>query len=256
MPGVEFHTVDCSDIEVNYGRIIETGRFYLQSMSTASPHYETPRGIKVGNSVVELIAEYGDELLVTPEIYSETDDFCMYNSLYAFSNADDGYNFVVFYVLDQQIRGIEVISALDGSPAYSVDNIHTFHLLNGKPDYSQKQEPDLETLSKERKVYVPLHTLLNSAMTEEDARPYREAVFQGLRYIDWIAYGKLGEAGKDAETIEELLSWIDAQESFTEDEITDLQLVLQTNIDGIYADMYSTVLYNTFLKTRMVLSNA
>ena len=61
-------------------------------------------------------------------------------------------------MLDGQITGIKVRLADDGGPAYFVDNIHTFHLVNGKPDYSQKQEPDLETLSKERKVYVALHT--------------------------------------------------------------------------------------------------
>lgn len=248
MPGVEWHTAVCKDIEINYSRNIETGKEFIGSMRTTSPQYKTPRGIKVSDTEAELIAEYGDALLVRPETYSETDDFCIYNSLYAFTIENDVCNFVVFYVLDGRISGIEVIAAVDGGPAYYADNVNTFHLLNGKPDYSKRQEPELETLSKERKVYVALQTLLNHSMTEEDASAYRKTIFNGLRFIDWTKYGKLGEAGNEFETIQELLSWIDAQETFTDAEMIGLQLVLETNIDGIYCDMYSGVLCNAFFK--------
>ncbi len=248
MPGVEFHTVECADIVIFYNRNIETGEEFITSMQTVSPNYATARDIRPGDTEMELVAAYDDELLVMPEIYSSKDDFCMYNSLYAFSEEDDGYNFVVFYVLDGQITGIKVRLADDGGPAYFVDNIHTFHLVNGKPDYSQKQEPDLETLSKERKVYVALHTLLNHSLTEQDAFPHRNTIFAGLRYIDWMAYARLGEFGKEAETIQELFTWIKTQETYSDNEIAGLQLALLSNLDGIYTDMYSSVLCNAFLK--------
>jgi transcriptional regulator with XRE-family HTH domain len=248
MPGVEFHTVDCKDILISYGHTIETGKETLTSMITLSPNYATARGIKAGDTELELVAAYGDELLVMPEIYSSKDDFCMYNSLYAFSGWNDGYNFVVFYMLNGQISGIEVRMAEDGGPAYFVDNVSTFRILNGKPDYSEKQEPELETLSKERKVYVALHTLLNYSLTEEDAFPHRNTIFTGLQFIDWLAYGRLGEAGKEVETIQELFNWINVQETLNDNEIAGLQLALLSNLDGIYADMYSTVLFNAFLK--------
>ncbi|MGE4486069.1 MAG: hypothetical protein AB7C97_13275, partial [Oscillospiraceae bacterium] len=75
-----------------------------------------------------------------------------------------------------------------------------------------------------------------------------EIIFSGLRNIDWIEYGKLGGENQEAETIEELFNWIDSQDKLTAEEITGMQLVPQTNLDGIYADMYSTLLCNAFLK--------
>lgn len=252
MPGAEFHTVDCKDIVISYTRNMETGTETLTSMTTVSPNYATARDIRAGDTEIQLIAAYGDDLLVRPESYSSKDDFCMYNSLYAFSEQSDGYNFVVFYILNGQIRGIEVRMADDGGPAYFVDNVHTFPLSDGKPDYSEKQKPELETLSKERKVYVALHTLLNHSLTEEDAFPHRNTIFTGLRFIDWPAYGRLGEAGKEAETIQELFNWINVQETLTDNEISGLQLALLSNLDGAYADMYSTVLFNAFLKEPVV----
>ncbi len=248
MPGVEFHTVNCKDIVISYARNIEAGKETLTSMVTVSPKYTTTRGIKPGDTETQLITAYGDNLLVTPEIYSTKDDFCMYNSLYAFSEQDDGYNFVVFYMLNGQVSGINLQMAEDGGPAYYVDNINTFRLLNGKPDYSEKQEPEQEPLSKERKVYVALHRLLNYSLAEEDALPHRNTIFAGLRFIDWPAYGRLGEAGKETETIQELFNWIKMQESLADNEIAGLQLALLSNLDGIYADMYSYVLCNAFFK--------
>jgi transcriptional regulator with XRE-family HTH domain len=248
MPGAEFHTVNCKDITIHYTRNVETGREAITSMTTVSPNHVTARGIRAGDTEIHLVAAYGDDLLIRPESYSSKDDFCMYNSLYAFSEQDDGYNFVVFYLLNGQVSGIKVQMAEDGGPAYYVDNINTFRLLNGKPDYSEKREPELDTLSKERKVYVALHTLLNYSLTEEDAFPHRNTIFTGLRFMDWPAYGRLGEAGKEAETIQELFDWMKAQETLTDNEIAGLQLALLSNLDGIYADMYSSVLCYAFLK--------
>lgn len=248
MPGVEFHTVDCGDIVIHYNHSIETGADYIISMTTTSSEYETPRCIAAGDTETELISAYGDDLLFKPEYYSETDDFCMFNSLYVYLKENVSYDYIVFYVLDGHVTGIEVSKVQDGGPAYYANNVDTFRLKDGKPDYSEKQEPDLETLSKERNVYVSLHTLLNHTMTEKDAAPYREAIFSGLRDLDWPLYGKLGEAGKDAETIEELISWLDKQEKYSAGEMTGLQLALLSNLDGAYSEMYSTVLCNALIK--------
>lgn len=252
MPGAEFHAVDCEDISVSYTRNLETSRETVTSMRTVSPDYATIQGIKPGDSRSQLIGAYGDALLVMPTTYSSKDDFCMYNSLYAFSERDGGYDFVVFYMLNEKISGIEVKIADDGSPAYFVDNTRIFRLQNGEPDYSQRQEPDKEELSKERKVYVALHTLLNYSLTEEDAFPYRNTILTGLRFVDWPAYGKLGEAGKEAETIQKLFDWIRSQDELTDNEIAGLQLALLSNLDGAYAEMYSHVLYDSFLKAPVV----
>ena len=248
MPGLEFHTVDCGNIEISYHRSIESGNEALALMRTASPDYTTPRDIGPGSTETDLITAYGDALLFRPEIFSSRSNFCQYNSLYAFQNDTDISAFIIFYVLDGEISGIEVSLIDDGGFPYYVDNTYTFQLINGTPDYSEKQEPELETLSKEREVYVALHTLLNYWLTDADAAPYRETVFNGLHDLDWVTYGKLGEAGKEMETIEELLGWIDAQETYADKEIAGIQLAPLSNIDGIYADMYSTVLCNVFLK--------
>lgn len=248
MPGIEFHTVDCGEVEISYRRSTESGNETLALIRTASPDYATPRDIGSGSTETDLIAAYGDTILFRPEVFSSRTDFCQYNSLFAFQNDTDTSEFIVFYVLDGEVSGIEVSLIDDGGFPYHVDNIYTFRLVNGTPDYSGRQEPDLETLSKEREVYVALHTLLNYWLTDADAAPYRKTVFNGLRDMDWSTYGKLGEAGKETETIEELLDWIDAQETYSDEEIGGIQLALLSNIDGIYADMYSTVLCNVFLK--------
>jgi len=248
MPGVAFYNVGCSDIMISYSQIADTGKEVLTTMSTASRKYATPRGVRVGDTETELIYAYGDELLIEPKAYSGADDFCTYDSLYAYTSEKEYYGYIVFYILDGQISGIEANLNDDGGPAYYVDNIFTFPLKNGKPDYSNKQDPEQETLSKERKVYVALHTLLNYSIPEDDALLYREIIFSGLRNIDWIEYGKLGGENQEAETIEELFNWIDSQDKLTAEEITGMQLVPQTNLDGIYADMYSTLLCNAFLK--------
>jgi transcriptional regulator with XRE-family HTH domain len=248
MPGAEFHTVSCDNISIDYSRNIETGREFVTSIRTTSPVYSTSRGIRPSDTEMELIAAYGDSLLVRPEHYSSENEFCMYNTVYAFSEETDGHNFLIFYVLDGQITGIEARAAGDGSPAFYADNVYTFRLVNGKPDYSQRQEPDLETVSKERRVYIALHTLLNYSLTEKDAAPHRNTVFSGLRFVDWEAYGKLGELGKDAETVQQLFTWIKDQETYSESEIIGLQLALLSDLDGTYAEMYSSVLCNAFLK--------
>ncbi|HHX09974.1 MAG TPA: helix-turn-helix transcriptional regulator [Firmicutes bacterium] len=248
MPGAEFHTVNCDNISIDYSRNIETGREFVTSIRTTSLAYSTSRGIRPSDTEMELIAAYGDSLLVKPEYYSSKNEFCMYNTVYAFSEETDGYNFLIFYVLDGQITGIEARAAGDGSPAFYVDNVHSFRLVNGKPDYSQKQDPDLETVSKERRVYIALHTLLNYSLTDKDAAPHRDTVFSGLRFVDWEAYGKLGELGKDADTVQQLFTWIKEQEAYSESEIIDLQLALLSNLEETYADMYSSVLCYVFLK--------
>ena len=106
----------------------------------------------------------------------------------------------------------------------------------------------METVSKERRVYIALHTLLNYSLTDKDAAPHRDTVFSGLRFVDWEAYGKLGELGKDADTVQQLFTWIKEQEAYSESEIIDLQLALLSNLEETYADMYSSVLCYVFLK--------
>ena len=248
MPGVAFYNVGCSDIIISYSQIADTGKEVLTSMSTVSRKYETPRGVRVGDTEAELIYAYGDELIINPEAYGGADDFCTYDSFYAYTSEKEYYGCIVFYILDGQISGIEANLNDDGGFAYYVDNTFTFPLKNGKPDYSNRQAPEQETLSKERKVYVALHTLLDYSIPEDDALLYKEIIFSGLRNINWIEYGKLGGENKEAETIEELFNWIDSLDKLTAEEITGMLLVPQTNIDGIYADMYATLLCNAFLK--------
>ena len=247
-PGVEFHTVDCREIVLSYRYIIESGKNVLASMHTTSSRFQTPRGISINCTESDLIAAYGDELLIMPKAISSIDHFCMYNSLYAYTKGDENYSSIVFYLQNGNISGIEICLANDGGPAYFIDNINTFPLRNGVPDYSMKQEPELETLTKEREVFVALHTLKNYKMDEKDAFPYRNTIFTGLRFIDWNTYGKLGEAGKESETIMELFYWIDAQKNLTNNEICGLQLGLLSNMDGAYTDLYSSILLKTFIQ--------
>lgn len=247
-PGVEFHTVDCGEIVLSYRYIIESGKNVLASMHTTSSKFQTPRGISINCTESDLIATYGDELLIAPKAISSIDHFCMYNSLYAYTKESENYSSIVFYLQNGKISGIEICLADDGSPAYSIDNIHTFPLKSGTPDYNMKQEPELETLTKEREVYVALHTLKNYKMSVEDSFPYRNTIFTGLRFIDWNTYGKLGEAEKGSETVMELLYWLDAQQNLTDNEICGLQLGLMSNIDGAYTDLYSSILLKTFIR--------
>ena len=247
MPGAEFHTVSCDNISIDYSRNIETGREFVTSIRTTSPVYSTSRGIRPSDTEMELIAAYGDSLLVRPEHYSSENEFCMYNTVYAFSEETDGYNFLIFYVLDGQITGIEARAAGDGSPAFYVDNVYTFRLVNGKPITVRSKIPTWRPCQRAQGLHVSFIPC-STTPYRQGRCPHRDTVFSGLRFVDWEAYGKLGELGKDAETVQQLFTWIKEQEAYSESEIIDLQLALLSNLEETYADMYSSVLCYVFLK--------
>jgi hypothetical protein len=156
-------------------------------MTTTSSEYETPRCIAAGDTETELISAYGDDLLFKPEYYSETDDFCMFNSLYVYLKENVSYDYIVFYVLDGHVTGIEVSKVQDGGPAYYANNVDTFRLKDGKPDTAKSRTRPRNPVKRAQRLCVTPY-LLNHTMTEKDAAPYREAIFSGLRDLDWPLY--------------------------------------------------------------------
>ena len=112
------------------------------------------------------------------------------------------------------------------------------------------QEPELEqeSLSTERRVLEALDKLLQGTTTKSDVDICRDTLFSGLGLMDWEAYEVLSEACKKTEAISRLFRWIEAQTSYTYDEILSLQLVHTSNLGEAYTDIYAQVLCDVFLK--------
>ena len=92
--------------------------------------------------------------------------------------------------------------------------------------------------------YIALTALENDRdLSTEEIYQYRAAIYANIPFLDWVAFGKLGEAGKETETQQMLLSWLAKQENLSETEIACLLAgACRTNLDGWMADGYCAVL--------------
>ena len=98
--------------------------------------------------------------------------------------------------------------------------------------------------------YIALTALENDRdLSTEEIYQYRAAIYANIPFLDWVAFGKLGAAGKETETQQMLLSWLAKQENLSETEIACLLAgACRTNLDGWMADGYCAVLAETFIR--------
>jgi len=96
----------------------------------------------------------------------------------------------------------------------------------------------------ERSVYASFSALQKGGISPQEAYNCRETIYQGLEALDWVKYGKLGEAGHESDTVFALLNWLSSQETLSDSEITWLQRGCRSNLDGAYTDEYTVALAN------------
>jgi len=248
---MKLHQLTCGALDLAYLRISEEGadvRDSLSRVSTITGGYETPRGIGVGSEEAELLGWYGDELVYLMK-ESGSDILCVHDYRYAYSPADVGGTAVVFYISGGHVVGITVHAGDDrGSEAYQPDNLSIFPVKDGKPDFSERQEPEWEEIDATRAVFIALYALENDAnLSAEEIYTHTRTIYQNLQDLDWQEYGIMGEAGQEDQTREELLRWLMGQEMLSVDSIKGLLLgACRSNLDGWMTDSYAIAMARAF----------
>lgn len=230
------HHVACGALTLTYSAVSGEGSS-LDSAATIVPGWETPRGIAVGSTESELIAQYGDELIYELKD-SGWDILCHHDYKYAYATAYG--DALTFYMETGQVAGIELCSGNDmGAEAWTVNNITRFPVKDGKPDFSLRQEPELEELDAARAVYVARHSLANDRnLSDEENYRCRLTLFGRLPEVDWLDYSAIKE-DEESEAVMDLLRWVWDQETVSPQErsglIPGLENLLGTE-DLPYAD--------------------
>lgn len=239
---MKHHIADCGAITVEYDRIEEeTVRESVTLLSTISKSVYTPRGIGPGSTERALLNAYGDDLIYC---LKEENGYSLVPHDYFYEYCE-GPLTLTFYIGQGEVAGLCVENPMDGAGLHDVDHVYRFPLVNGEPDFSKRQEPEQETLSDARKVYIAFHQLVtNDNLSAVERYAYRCDVFGLLPSVDWQEYTVCsGTYEKPDVGFFALMDWLARQESYSESEILWLQMgSAAKGLDGAYTDMYCHVL--------------
>ena len=247
------HRADCGGVTVEYlhteadpERDQPEGDS-ITGLSTIAAGVWTPRGIGVGDTRAALTAAYGDDLVYCLKEESGY-TLVQHDNYYAYQTAEQPASALLFFLRDGLVAGIRVESTGDlGLDAYAPNNVTRFPVVNGEPDFSQRQEPEREEISDTRRVYIAWNQLVtNDNLSAEERYTYHHTIFSGLSYLDWQELGQLGSTEYPEQTMEALLSWLREQAPYTASEILSLQMGVQSNLDGWLADSYAGLLSTAF----------
>ena len=134
-----------------------------------------------------------------------------------------------------------------GNEAFQVDYTNIFPVVNGKVDFTGREEPEEEIAETTKSVYVALSALLTDRnLPAEEEYRHRQAVYEGLPLLDWPAFAALGPAGQDTETMQSLLQYLESQTLLSAHEISCLQGGA-FRVDGWYATWYTILLGRAFV---------
>ena len=219
----------------------------ITGLSTIAAGVRTPRGIGVGDTRAALTAAYGDDLVYCLKEESGY-TLVQHDNYYAYQTAEQPASALLFFLRDGLVAGIRVESTGDlGLDAYAPNNVTRFPVVNGEPDFSQRQEPEREEVSDTRRVYIAWNQLVtNDNLSAEERYTYHHTIFSGLSYLDWQELGQLGSTEYPEQTMEALLSWLLEQAPYTASEILSLQMGVQSNLDGWLTDDYAHLLSTAF----------
>ena len=253
--GSTLYTIDClqsGGIRLRYSHIEEEGQpprnIITLLETTLTKEICTPRGIHVGSSKAEVIGAYGSDLVYCTK-EEGGDILTEHDYIYAYQPKDAYSNSICFLMKDGMVRGIRVENMMDlGNDAYAVNNISIFPIQrNGDPDYSNRQDLYMESISETRKVYIAWNELVtNSNLSAEEVYTDRWTVFSGLSGLDWQEFGSLGTTEHPEQTTEAFLSWLKDQAPYSEPETFRLQMGVQSNMDGWLSESYSSLLSTAF----------
>ncbi len=248
---MKVHRVSCGSVMLEYLRITEEGssRDALSRADVIVPGYETPRSIAVGSDEQDVLEAYGDELVYVMKETGE-DILCVHDHQYVYSPYDAGGAAVVFYIDDGHVAGIRIHAGDDrGNEAYAVDHMNIFPIKNGEVDFGERQEPEKEQIDETRAVYIALYALNTDAnLSAEEVYTHTATIYSNLQALDWQEFGRMGEAGKEEQTREELLGWLMAQRTLSADSIQGLLLgACYSNLDGWLTDSYACAMARAFV---------
>ena len=253
-PLTTLHRADCGDLHLDYLHIDsdpeidpETAeRESVTKITTIVPGYATPRGIGVGSSKADVIAAYGDELVYC--LKEEGAPLVRHDYYYAYQTPETFGLSLCLYMQDGLVAGIKLEDMAEfGCEAFLPNSVTRFPVVNGEPDFSQRQEPEREHIDDTQKVYIAWNQLVtNKNLSAEELYANRWTIFAGLSELDWWAFGDLGATEHRDDTIAALLTWIREQAPYSDAEIFRLQMGVQSNLDGWLTDSYARLLSSAF----------
>lgn len=219
------HNVPCGDLALSY--ITHPEGPWITSVSTIVSGWETPRGIAVGSTEETLMEQYGDELTYRIKDHG-WDILCPHDYKYVYTTfSPEAYapDFsvgaaLIFYMKTGRVAGVELRAYDDsGSEAWTVDNVYSFPVKDGRPDFSLRKEPERENVTGTWAVYQAFHRLIKDRnLSEEETYQDRLTLFGNLPRMDWLEYASMGEYQKEYWTVMELLDWIWGQETISPEE--------------------------------------
>ena len=261
------HRADCGAIQMDYLHIgydpeidpESPERESVTKVTTIVPGYTTPRGIDVGSTKEEVLRAYGDELVYC---LKEENGYSLvrhdYYYVYSAFEDDLGYGSILFYMKDGLAAGICLEMMQDAGDAYAPNYVTRFPLVDGEPDYSQRQEPEQEEVSATRQAYIAWNQLVtNNNLSAEETYQYRRDVFSLLPDVDWGELRQMGSAENPDDAIFGLMTWLEQQAPYSSAEILWVQMgCTAQGLDGAYAERYADLLARALFSDPVVFARA
>lgn len=260
------HQADCGALQITYLHIgydpeadpESPEREFITKITTMVPGYTTPRGISAGSTKAEVLDAYGDELVYC---LKEEGGYSLakHDYYYAFQTPETFGLSLCLYMRDGLVAGIKLEHMLDlGNTAYAPDNVTRFSLVDGEPDYSERQEPEREDKDATQQVYIAWqHLVTDNNLSAEEIYESRRDVFSLLPEMDWSELGRLGTAEYPDSAIFGLMTWLEQQAPYSSAEILWIQMgCTAEGLDGAYSERYSEVLARAFFGDPVVFAKA
>ena len=162
------HRADCGAVTVEYLHTEadpereQAEKDSITELSTIAAGVWTPRGIGWATPRADVTMAYGDDLVYC---LKEEDSYTLvrHDDYYAYQTAEQPASALLFFLRDGLVAGIRVESTGDlGLDAYAPNNVTRFPVVDGEPDFSQRQEPEREAVSDTRRVYIAWNQLVTN----------------------------------------------------------------------------------------------
>ena len=260
------HQADCGALQITYLHIgydpeadpESPEREYITKITTILPEYTTPQSIGVGSTKAEVLEAYGDELVYCLK-EEGSDILIQHDYYYAYQTPETFGLSLCLYIKDGLVAGIKLEDMAEfGSEAFLPNNVTRFPLVDGEPDFSQRQEPEREEISDTRQVYIAWNQLVtDNNLSAEERYACRRDVFSLLPDMDWGELGQMGSAENPDDAIFGLMTWLEQQAPYSSAEILWVQMgCAAQGLDGAYAERYADLLARALFSDPFVFARA